>query len=234
MEDQELEKLRHSAAHVMAEAVQSIFPEAKLGIGPAIDNGFYYDFDLPRPLTQEDLDEISERMRDSIKARRPFERREVSKEEAREILAGQPYKQELLEELPEDEPITIYQHGDFVDLCRGPHVEHTGVLKWNAFRLLNTAGAYWRGDEHRPMLQRIYGTAFPNKEQLKEHLDWLEEIERRDHRRLGRELDLFSLHEQAGAGLVYWHPKGGRMRTIIEDFWRKRHYDGGYELLYTP
>jgi threonyl-tRNA synthetase len=234
MEDKELEKLRHSAAHVMAEAVQSIFPDAKLGIGPAIDNGFYYDFDLPRPLTPDDLDEIAERMRESIKARKPFERQEVSKEEAREVLADQPYKLELLEELPEGEPITLYRHGEFVDLCRGPHVEHTGVLKWNAFSLLNTAAAYWRGDEHRPMLQRVYGTIFFSKEDLKAHLDWLAEIERRDHRRLGRELDLFSLHEEAGAGLVYWHPKGARMRAIVEDFWRQRHYEGGYDILYTP
>lgn len=234
MEARELETLRHSAAHVMAEAVLQLFPGAKLGIGPAIDNGFYYDFDLPRPLTQEDLAAISERMTESIKARQPFVRREVTKEEARRAFADQPYKLELLEELPEGEPISIYTHYGFSDLCRGPHVEHTGVLRWNAFALLSTAAAYWRGDENRPMLQRIYGTIFPSKEELKQHLDWLAEIEKRDHRRLGRELDLFSLHEQAGAGLVYWHPNGARLRAIIEDFWRKRHYEGGYDILYTP
>ncbi len=234
MEPNELEILRHSAAHIMAEAVLQLFPEAKLGIGPAIENGFYYDFDLPRPLTEDDLKQIAERMTESIKARHPFVRREVTREEARRLFAGQPYKLELLEELPEGEAITTYTHDGFTDLCRGPHVENTGVLKWNAFALLNTAAAYWRGDEHRPMLQRIYGTAFPSKEELKQHLDWLEEIEKRDHRRLGRELDLFSLHEEAGAGLVYWHPKGARMRAIVEDFWRKRHYEGGYDILYTP
>jgi len=136
--------------------------------------------------------------------------------------------------MPEDEVITVYELGDFVDLCRGPHVEHTGQLRWDAFKLLNIAGAYWRGDEHRPMLQRIYGTIWRDRKQLKAYLDHLEEVARRDHRRLGRELDLFSTHEEAGAGLVYWHPKGGRIRTIIEDFWRQRHYEGGYELLYTP
>jgi len=173
-------------------------------------------------------------MTESIKARHPFVRREVTLEEARSLFADQPYKLELLEELPEGGPITIYTHDGFIDLCRGPHVEHTGVLKWNAFALLSTAAAYWRGDEHRPMLQRIYATVFPSKEELKQHLDWLAEIEKRDHRRLGRELDLFSLHEEAGAGLVYWHPKGARVRAIVEDFWRMRHYEGGYDVLYTP
>jgi len=234
MKDHELEKMRHSAAHVMADAVLKLFPDARLGIGPAIENGFYYDFDLPRPLTPEDLDAIAERMKETIRARVPFVRREVSRDEARAMFRDQPYKLELIDELPEGEPISVYEMGDFVDLCRGPHVEHTGVLKWNAFALLNTAGAYWRGDERRPMLQRIYGTIWPDKQALRKHLDWLEEMERRDHRRLGRELDLFSLHEEAGAGLVYWHPKGGRIRTLVEDYWRERHYAGGYELLYTP
>jgi len=229
-----LEVIRHSAAHVMAEAVQSLFPEAKLAIGPAIEDGFYYDFDLPRPLTPDDLAEISRRMRESIRARRPFVREEVSRQEAMQIFADQPYKLELIRDLPPDETISIYRHGDFVDLCRGPHVSNTGDLPAEAFALLHTAGAYWRGDEKRPMLQRIYGTIWNTQEELRAYLDRLEEIERRDHRRLGRELDLFSLHEEAGPGLVYWHPKGARVRTIIEDFWRARHYEGGYDILYTP
>ena len=230
----ELAKLRHSAAHVMAEAVTRLFPDAKLGIGPAIEDGFYYDFDLPRPLTPDDLTRIAELMTESIKARHPFEREEVSRERALELFADQPYKQELIRELPEGEPISVYRHDGFMDLCRGPHVEHTGKLRWDSLTLLNTAGAYWRGDEHRPMLQRIYGTIWPSKQELKAHLDRLEELERRDHRRLGRELDLFSLHEEAGAGLVYWHPKGARIRGIVEDFWRQRHREGDYEVLYTP
>ncbi|MCD6521105.1 MAG: threonine--tRNA ligase [Anaerolineae bacterium] len=234
MAEIELDVLRHSASHVMAEAVQKLFPEVKLGIGPAIENGFYYDFDLPRPLTPEDLAKIAELMRQSIRAKHPFIRQEVSREQARELFRDQPYKLELIEEMPEDEVITIYRHDDFVDLCRGPHVEHTGQLPEDAFALLSVAGAYWRGDEHRPMLQRIYGTIWHTKEELQAYLEQLKEIERRDHRRLGRELDLFSTHEEAGAGLIYWHPKGGRIRAIIEDFWRQRHFEGGYEILYTP
>jgi len=233
-EQAELDMLRHSAAHVMAEAVKDIFPDVKFGIGPAIENGFYYDFDLPRPLTPDDLAKITEKMKESIKERKPFVCEEVSREEARRLFQGQPYKLELIEELPEGERITVYRHGDFVDLCRGPHVEDTGKLRHNAFALLNIAGAYWRGDEHNPMLQRIYGTIWPSKEELKAYLDRLEEMERRDHRRLGRELDLFSTHEEAGPGLIYWHPKGARIRVIVEDFWRQRHYAGGYDILYTP
>ncbi|NLT73030.1 MAG: threonine--tRNA ligase [Chloroflexi bacterium] len=229
-----LEELRHSASHVMAEAVQRLFPEAKFAIGPAIESGFYYDFDLPRPLTPEDLEEISRLMQESIKARHPFIREEVLRQEALQMFADQPYKLELIRDLPPEETISIYRHGDFMDLCRGPHVSNTGDLRWDSFALLNTAGAYWRGDEKRPMLQRVYGTIFPSKQELKDYLDRLEEIQRRDHRRLGRELDLFSLHEEAGPGLVYWHPKGARVRTIIEDFWRMRHYEGGYDILYTP
>ncbi|MFH1085246.1 MAG: threonine--tRNA ligase, partial [Chloroflexota bacterium] len=234
MAESELEILRHSASHVMAEAVLKLFPEAKLGIGPAIETGFYYDFGLPRPLTPEDLERIAALMKESIKARQPFERREVSREEALALFRGQEFKEELIRELPEGETISVYRHGDFMDLCRGPHLAHTGYLKANALQLLNTAGAYWRGDEKRPMLQRIYGTIWQNKADLDAYLEHLKEIERRDHRRLGRELDLFSTHEEAGAGLVYWHPKGGRIRTVVEDFWRQRHYEGGYEILYTP
>ena len=234
MAQPDLQVLRHSASHVMAEAVLELFPDAKFGIGPAIENGFYYDFDLPRPLTPDDLDQITELMKESIRARQPFVRREVSQEEARTLFKEQPYKLELIDEMPDGEVISTYQHGDFCDLCRGPHLESTGGLKWNAFALLSTAAAYWRGDEKRPMLQRIYGTIWPSKQELKAHLARLAEIEKRDHRRLGRDLDLYSTHEEAGAGLVYWHPKGGRIRTIIEDFWRQKHYAGGYEILYTP
>lgn len=234
MAQPELEMMRHSAAHVMAEAVCKLFPEAKLGIGPAIEDGFYYDFDLPRPLTPDDLEQVAALMAESIKARQPFQRQEVSREEALTLFANQPYKIELIREMPEGEVISIYRHGDFLDLCRGPHLEHTGQLRWDALKLLNTAAAYWRGDEHRPMLQRIYGTIWPSKADLKAYLERLEEIERRDHRRLGKELDLFSTHEEAGAGLVYWHPKGSRIRQEVEDFWRKRHYEGGYDVLFTP
>ncbi len=234
MEQPNLEAMRHSASHIMAAAVLKLFPDAKLAIGPAIDTGFYYDFDLPRPLTTEDLGKISDLMKESIKARQSFERSEVSRAEAMEIFKDQPYKLELIADLPEGETISIYRQGDFVDLCRGPHIAHTGYIKANAFALLNVAGAYWRGDEKRPMLQRIYGTLWNNKEELDAYLKQLEELERRDHRRLGRELDLFSLHEEAGAGLVYWHPKGARIRATIEDYWRKKHYEGGYDILYTP
>ena len=234
MAKSDLEMLRHSASHVMAEAVLKLFPDAKFGIGPAIDTGFYYDFDLPRPLTPDDLEEITELMKQSIKARQPFERQEVSREEAMGIFEDQPYKLELIAEMPDDEVISVYRHGAFCDLCRGPHIPHTGYLKANALALLNSAGAYWRGDEERPMLQRVYGTIWENKTDLDAYLKQLEEIEKRDHRRLGRDLDLYSTHEEAGAGLIYWHPNGARMRTIVEDFWRMRHYQGGYEILYTP
>ncbi len=229
--DERLVRMRHSAAHIMAEAVLKLFPGAKLGIGPPIDTGFYYDFDLPRPLTPEDLPKIEALMRERIASNVPFIHQEVSKEEARRLFADQPYKLELIEEI-EDEQVSLYRHGDFVDLCQGPHVERTGQVP--AFKLLSVAGAYWRGDERRPMLQRIYGALFETEEELQAYLHRLEEAQRRDHRRLGRELDLFSFHEEYGPGLVYWHPKGARIRTIIEDFWRREHYRRGYELVYTP
>ncbi len=233
-EQPSIEQIRHTAAHVMAEAVLQLFPGAKFGIGPAIENGFYYDFDLPRPLTPDDLEAITALMKASIQARKPLVRQEVTREQALAEFADQPYKVELIKELPEGETISIYRHGEFKDLCRGPHVEHTGQLRWDALKLMSIAGAYWRGDEKNPMLQRIYGTIWPSKQELQAYLDRLADIERRDHRRLGKELDLFSLHEEAGAGLAYWHPKGGRMRVLIEDFWRMRHYEGGYEILFTP
>ncbi|MCL0059217.1 threonine--tRNA ligase [Dehalococcoidia bacterium] len=226
-----LEAMRHSAAHVMAEAVQALFPDVKFGIGPATEDGFYYDFELPRPLTPDDLSVVEEKMRGSIAADAPFAKQEVTKEAARPIFHSQPYKLELIDEL-DDETVTIYRQGSFTDLCRGPHLASTGELK--AFKLLSIAGAYWRGDERRPMLQRIYGTAFETEAELADHLNKLEEAARRDHRKLGRELDLFTIHEGVGAGLVLWHPGGGRVRVLIEDYWRKLHYEGGYEIIFTP
>lgn len=226
-----LEKMRHSAAHVMAEAVESLFPEAKFGIGPSIEDGFYYDFDLPRSLTPEDLPVIEDGMRAIIVQNVPFIREEVSKEEARKIFARQPYKLELIDEIP-DEKVTIYKQGSFTDLCRGPHVASTGEIK--AFKLTHIAGAYWRGDEKRPMLQRIYGVAFESEAELADYLARQAEAMRRDHRRLGRELDLFSIHEEIGPGLICWHPKGAVIRGVIEDFWKREHIKRGYEIVYTP
>ncbi|MBT9160773.1 MAG: Threonine--tRNA ligase 1 [Dehalococcoidia bacterium] len=226
-----LEAMRHSAAHVMAEAVQALFPDVKFGIGPATEDGFYYDFELPRPLTPDDLSVIEEKMRESIAADLPFAKEEVTKAAARPIFHSQPYKLELIDDL-EDEKVTIYRQGHFTDLCRGPHLGSTGELK--AFKLLSIAGAYWRGDERRPMLQRIYGAAFETESELADHLNKLEEAAKRDHRKLGRDLDLFSIHEGVGSGLVLWHPGGGRVRVLIEDYWRKLHYEGGYEIVFTP
>ena len=230
-EDEKLEIMRHSAAHVMAEAVQYIFPDAKFAIGPAIEDGFYYDFDLPRTLTPDDLPTIEAKMGEIIASNVPFVGEEVDKEEARRLFAAQPYKLELIDEI-QDEKVSLYRQGSFVDLCRGPHVSSSGEIK--AFKLVSIAGAYWRGDEHRPMLQRIYGVAFDTKEALAEHLKRLEEAARRDHRKLGRELDLFSIHEEAGPGLVHWHPKGAVIRRIIEDFWKDEHIKRGYDIVYTP
>ncbi len=246
--DEELYRIRHSAAHVMAQAVLEMFPEAKIAIGPPIENGFYYDFDLPRPLTPEDLEKIEERMREIIKGKHPFIRREVTPEEARQIFKDQPYKLELIDDilsrgtdeygnpLPEGEQptLTTYKHDTFEDLCRGPHVEHTGQIPVNAFKLLNVAGAYWRGDENRPMLQRIYGTAWKTPKELRQYLNWLEEVKKRDHRRLGKELDLFSTHPDVGAGLILWHPKAGFIRHMMESFAKEEHLKNGYVFVYTP
>ncbi len=246
--DEELYRIRHSAAHVMAQAVLEMFPEGKIAIGPPIKDGFYYDFDLPRPLTPEDLEKIEERMREIIKGKHPFIRREVTPEEARELFKDQPYKLELIEDilsrgtdeygnpLPEGErpTLTTYKHDTFEDLCRGPHVEHTGQIPVNAFKLLNVAGAYWRGDENRPMLQRIYGTAWKSPKDLRRYLNWLEEVKKRDHRRLGKELDLFSTHPDVGAGLILWHPKAGFIRHMMESFAKEEHLKHGYVFVYTP
>ena len=234
IKDDTLYRIRHSMAHVMAEAVLQIFPEGKVAIGPPIDNGFYYDFDLPRSLKEDDLEDISERMRQIIKNGESFERQVISRDEALERFQDQPYKVELIKDLPENEDISIYSQGNFTDLCRGPHVEDTTKLNPQSFKLLSIAGAYWRGDEKRPMLQRIYATAWNNPKELRLHLQKLEELEKRDHRKLGRELDLYSTHEEAGPGLVYWHPRGARIRVAIEDFWRDEHRKNGYEFLFTP
>lgn len=232
--DDKLSRVRHSMSHVMAEAVLQMFPSAQIAIGPAIENGFYYDFDLPRSLTAEDLDEISDRMRRIIKEDKEFKRIVVSRDEARRMFSGQVYKQELINAIPEDEEVSLYNQGDFTDLCRGPHVKSTKELNPDAFKLLNTAGAYWRGKETNPMLTRIYATAWTNPKDLRLYLQKLEEIEKRDHRKLGKELDLFSFHEEAGPGLVYWHPRGARIRMAIENFWKDQHYANGYEMVYTP
>ena len=228
-----LDTLRHSTAHVMAQAVKDLFGDVKLAIGPAIEDGFYYDFDAPVRFTEEDLEKIEKRMQEIIDEDLPFERQKMSREEAIEFFKelDEPYKVELLEEM-DDDTVTLYRQGYFVDLCRGPHVPSTGKI--GAFKLLSLAGAYWRGDERNKMLQRIYGTAFFDKKSLRQYLRRLEEAKKRDHRKLGKELDLFSVSEDVGPGLVHWHPMGARIRNIIETFWRDSHYEHGYELLYTP
>ncbi|HIJ76448.1 MAG TPA: threonine--tRNA ligase [Deltaproteobacteria bacterium] len=228
-----LEILRHSAAHIMAQAVRSIFPEARVAIGPAIENGFYYDFDVARPFTQEDLEKIEAKMREITSQKLPFSRRDVPREEAIGLFSrvGEKYKVELLEGFT-DPVVSFYQQGDFIDLCRGPHVPHSGFLK--AFKLTSVAGAYWRGDERNPMLQRIYGTAFFDAESLKKYLNLLEEAQRRDHRRLGKELDLFSFSEEIGAGMVIYHPKGALIRNILENFEKREHLLRGYQIVVGP
>ena len=229
-----LSTIRHSMSHVMAAAVLEMFPDAQIAIGPAIENGFYYDFDLPRPLTDKDFPEIEERMRRIIKENLPITKKVVSRKEAAEVFKNQIYKLELLEAIPENEEVSFYTVGGFTDLCRGPHVASTKELNADSFALLSIAGAYWRGNEKNKMLTRLYATAWTNPKDLRLYLERRAEIEKRDHRKLGKELDLFSIHEEAGPGLVYWHPMGARIRNQIETFWRKEHYKNGYELLYTP
>lgn len=228
-----LEILRHSTAHIMAHAVKDLFPEVKVTIGPAIEDGFYYDFDKDEPFTEEDLNKIEKRMQEIIKAKNPFIRKEISKQEAIKIFEslGESYKVEILNEI-EDDRVSVYEEGGFIDLCRGPHIPHTGMVK--AFKLLSVAGAYWRGDEKNKMLQRIYGTAFQTKQELDEYLKFLEEVKKRDHRRLGRQLKLFEISEEVGPGLIIWLPNGAIVRKIIEDFWKDEHLKAGYQLLYTP
>ncbi|MDP6453156.1 MAG: threonine--tRNA ligase [SAR202 cluster bacterium] len=225
-------RIRHSTAHVMADVVRQMYPNVKLAIGPPTDDGFYYDFLTEEPFSNEDLSKIERRMRGVVHRDLAFEYNEYSREKMLEMNSDEPLKLEVIEGIPEDEAISTYTHGEFEDLCAGPHVESTGKIP--AFKLLNVAGAYWRGDENRPMLQRIYGTAFETQEALDEHLGRLEEAQKRDHRLLGRELDLFSIHEETGPGLIIWHPKGARVRGLFEDVWKREHYRWGYDLVYTP
>jgi threonyl-tRNA synthetase len=230
----------------MAQAVLEMFPEGKIAIGPPIENGFYYDFDLPRNLTPEDLEQIEKRMRQIVQGKYDFKKRVIPAEEAKQIFADQPYKLELIEglekgnldeygqPLQEKPEISTYQQDTFIDLCRGPHVENTKEIKPDAFKLLNTAGAYWRGDEKNKMLQRIYGTAWENAEELKQYLWKLEEAKKRDHRKLGKELDLFSVSDDVGPGLILWHPKGAMIRVLVEDFSRNAHLENGYQWVFSP
>jgi len=239
-QNEKLATIRHSVSHIMAQAVVKLFPGTKTAIGPSIENGFYYDFLLPCAITADDLPAIETEMKKLIDSRQDFAKVIISRKEALDRFAAEEFKTELINELPQDAEISIYENRDsngasvWADLCRGPHVANTREINSAAFKLQSIAGAYWRGDEKRPMLTRIYGTAWENPKELKAHLAFLEEVEKRDHRRLGKELDLYSIHEEAGAGLIYWHPKGGRMRVAIEDFWRQEHFRNGYEILYTP
>lgn len=229
-----LSTLRHSVSHLMASAVEKLFPGAKFGFGPAIEHGFYYDLDLPQPLEDKDLRKIEKEMARIAKRTPKLECETLTRDEARERMAakGQSYKVEAVHLIPEGEAITIYRHGDWEDLCEGPHIDR--LDRSFAFKLLNIAGAYWRGDEKRPMLQRIYGTAFWTQEELDQHLAWLEEIKQRDHRKLGSDLDLFTTHQEAGGGLVFWHPHLGAVRRSLEEFLAVEHTRRGYEFVYTP
>ena len=235
MSEIDLSTMRHSAAHVMAAAIQKLYPEAKFDIGPSTEDGFYYDVDLPKRLVPEDLKEIEKVMKKMLGQRLPFTRKEVSREEAKALFEakGQTFKLSRLDDIPEGETVSLYYTGDdYVDLCRGPHVEHTGQI--GAVKLLSLAGSYFRGNEKNPMLQRIYGTAFESKEALQEYLTRIEEAKKRDHRKIGAEMELFSTHEEIGPGLVCWHPMGARIRHVLETFWKEAHYEHGYELMYTP
>jgi threonyl-tRNA synthetase len=225
-------RIRHSTAHVMADVVTQMFPDTKLAIGPPTEDGFYYDFLAEDPFTEEDLETIENKMREAIAQDFSFELNEYPRNEALKMNANEPLKLEIIQEIPENEPITTYKHGIFEDLCAGPHVNSTKEIP--AFKLLSVAGAYWRGDENRDALQRIYGTAFESQEALDEHLNRLEEAKLRDHRVLGRTLNLFSIHDETGPGLIVWHPKGARLRGIAEEFWKQEHYKAGYDLVYTP
>lgn len=224
----------HSSAHLLAQAVKEIFPEVKVAIGPAIENGFYYDFDKDVPFTDKDLEKIEQKMKELAKQNAVYTRRELSKKEAFEIFKemNENYKLEILEEIPDDDVISAYTQGSFTDLCRGPHIIDTGKIK--AIKLLKTSGAYWHGDAKNKMLQRIYGISFPSKKELKKYLHNLEEAKKRDHRKIGMELDLYSFSDEVGPGLVLWHPKGAMMRSIVEDYWKKRHFANGYSIVQTP
>ncbi len=227
-----IEEIRHSAAHLVAAAVRSLFDNVKIDIGPATADGFYYDFDLPHRLSAEDFPTIEKAVRKLIGAKLPFVREEVTRDEAREIFKDQPYKLERLADIPEGETVSIYRTGDYVDLCRGPHVEHSGCV--GAVKLMSVAGSYYRGDEKNPMLQRLYGIAASSQKELDAIVARIEEAKRRDHRKLGKELELFTITESVGPGLAHWLPKGARVRIAIEDYWRREHYRHGYEMLFTP
>ncbi|MCB9799218.1 MAG: threonine--tRNA ligase [Candidatus Omnitrophica bacterium] len=230
----ELDTLRHSCAHVMAHALKDLFPTAKFGVGPPVENGFYYDVELQDRLTDEDLQNIEKRMAEIIKENQPFEKKSIPRREALEYFKekGEDYKLEIISQVAESDEISVYQEGGFTDLCRGPHVQSSGEIK--AFKLLNVAGAYWRGDERNPMMQRIYGTAFFSQKELDAYLRAVEEAQRRDHRKLGKELDLYSIHEQAGQGLIFFHPKGAMLRYLIEDFIRTEHLRRSYLFVMGP
>ncbi len=225
---------RHTSTHIMAQAVKELFPSAQMTIGPAIEEGFYYDFAFDRPFTPDDLEKIEARALEIIKRNLPIARMEMPRAEAVQLSKerGETYKAEIIETMIQDPVISLYRQGDFIDICEGPHLPSTGYV--GAFKLLSSAGAYWRGDERNPMLQRIYGTSFPTADALKAHLDKLEEIKRRDHRKLGKELDLITIQDEIGPGLVLWHPKGALVRLLIENFWREQHLKAGYELVYSP
>ncbi|MBS3764493.1 MAG: threonine--tRNA ligase, partial [Planctomycetes bacterium] len=228
-----LELLRHSTSHMMACAVARLYDEVNFGIGPAIENGFYYDFDLGEQISEEDLERIEEEMGRIVDETLPFERVEVAREEARRIMEdrGERFKVELIDEI-DDDVVSLYRTGEFLDLCRGPHLPETGRVR--AFKLLSVAGAYWRGDSDRAQLQRVYGTAFAQEDELEDYLHRLEEAEKRDHRRIGRELDLFSTDEEIGQGLILWHPRGTAIRNAIEDYWKDEHLKRGYQFVHTP
>ena len=228
----DLYRLRHSAAHVLATAVTELFPEVKVAGGPPVEGGFYYDFAREQPFTPEDLEKIEARMREVVAADQPFVYGEISRDEARRRWAGEKYKLHFLDQIPEGAKVTTWTNGPFVDLCRGPHLAGTGGIK--AFKLTHVAGAYWLGSERNEMLQRIYGTAFASPQELEDHLKRIEESLKRDHRRLGRELEIYSVHEEVGAGLILWHPRGGMLRHVIEQFWKDEHLRRGYQMVFTP
>jgi len=236
--DEALEKRRHSLSHILAMAVQKLYPQAKLGIGPAIDNGFYYDFDLDITFSENDLINIEQVMREIIKENLSFTRETLPIDEAKEIFKrkGELFKVELIEDLKQrgEKEVSIYKTSDWFDLCKGPHVNSTSDISLEGLKLDRVSGAYWKGDEKNKMLQRIYGLYFNSKKELEDYVNWREEAKKRDHRKIGKEMDLFSLHDEAGAGLVYWHPNGARMRAAIESFWKSEHFKNGYEIVYTP
>ena len=227
----ELENIKHSLSHILASAVKSLYKDVKFGIGPAIENGFYYDMEID--LKDDDLKKIEDKMKEIIKSDIPFEQKIITKDEAREIFKDQPYKLELIDEI-EEENVSIYILGDFIDLCKGPHIKSTKEIDIDSFKLDKLAGAYWRGSEKNKMLTRVYGLAFESKEKLDNYIKLMEEAEKRDHRKLGRDLDLFHTEEEVGIGLVLWHPKGAIIWRLIEDFWYKKHLENGYELVRTP